>query len=254
MKHLAATVGLGPLLLLQGRYVKRSIPTLPEPPGERQGWVADYPATPLRLLMIGDSAAAGVGARHQAEALSGHLVKALAQASIPLSWRLHAQTGATTAHCLKQLRLATPQPYDVVVVSLGVNDLTTGCSVAHWIEQQAQLTHQLQQRFEARLILLSALPPIHLFPALPQPLRWYLGAQARRYNQALARWAAHRYPDCEYVRADFALNPQLMAHDGFHPGPALYAQWAQALAEKIRHHHRIGRFVRQIAPTRVAAL
>ena len=33
MKHLVATILLGPLLLLQGRHVRRVTPVLPEPPG-----------------------------------------------------------------------------------------------------------------------------------------------------------------------------------------------------------------------------
>ena len=37
MTHLFATIALGPLLLLQGRYVRRVTPRLPEPPGARQG-------------------------------------------------------------------------------------------------------------------------------------------------------------------------------------------------------------------------
>ncbi len=77
MKHLAATIALGPLLLLQGRHVRRVTPVLPEPPGPRQGRSGAGPA--LRLLILGDSAAAGVGASTQGEALSGQLVQTLAR-------------------------------------------------------------------------------------------------------------------------------------------------------------------------------
>jgi hypothetical protein len=33
---------------------------------------------------------------------------------------------------------------------------------------------------------LSGLPPMHRFPALPQPLRWYIGSRARDFDRALA--------------------------------------------------------------------
>ena len=76
MRHALATVLLGPLLLLQGRHVRRVTPTLPEPPGDRRGITGTGPE--LRLLILGDSAPADVGASHQSEALLGQLVSALA--------------------------------------------------------------------------------------------------------------------------------------------------------------------------------
>ena len=66
MTHWLLTLLLGPLLLYQGFRVRRNILLLPEPPGERTGTAGDGP--PLRLLVTGDSAAAGVGAAHQQSA------------------------------------------------------------------------------------------------------------------------------------------------------------------------------------------
>jgi lysophospholipase L1-like esterase len=79
---------------------------------------------------------------------------------------------------------------------------------------------------------MSALPPMHLFPALPQPLRAYLGAQARRYNVALQAFAAAT-EGCTWVTLDLSEDPAHMAQDGFHPGPSVYAAWAARLAALI---------------------
>lgn len=54
MLYPLSTLALGPLLLGQGRYVRRVTPRLPEPEGERQGVIGAGPA--LRLLILGDSA------------------------------------------------------------------------------------------------------------------------------------------------------------------------------------------------------
>jgi len=77
------------------------------------------------------------------------------------------------------------------------------------------------------------MPPIHVFTALPQPLRWYLGAAARRFDAALAAWAAAR-PGCEHVPLGVADGAAHLASDGLHPGPLLYHRWAAAVAECIR--------------------
>ena len=135
MKHLVATILLGPLLLLQGRHVRRVTPLLPEPPGPREGRQGAGP--PLRLLILGDSAAAGVGAPEQADALSGQLCARLGRC-FELDWKLVAQTGATTPDTLQTLASMPAERFDVVVTSLGVNDVTSGRSPKRWIAEQAR--------------------------------------------------------------------------------------------------------------------
>lgn len=233
MKHHLVTLGLGPLLLLQGLYVRRVTPRLPEPDGPRRGEAGQ--GAPLRLLIAGDSAAAGVGAQDQSEALAGHLVAALA-GHFQLSWALEAKTGNTTAQALAHLESLPAQPFDVVVTSLGVNDLTGGVRLRDWLAQQARLVELLRDKFGARHVFLSALPPMHLFPALPQPLRWYLGTRAARFNQHLGEWAPAQ-SRCRFLAPEFALDVAHMASDGFHPGPPAYAQWAKHLASEIRGAH-----------------
>ena len=230
MMHLAATVALGPLLLLQGRHVRRVTPVLPEAPGPRTGREGSGPL--LRLLILGDSAAAGVGAPTQRQALSGRLADALAP-RFETDWTLLARTGATTQDALAMLASLPLAAVDVVVISLGVNDVTAGLSPGRWIMQQAALVAQIREQFGAPQVLLSALPPMHRFPALPQPLRAWLGAQARRYNRALQTFAQET-PGCTWVPLDLPLGVGDMAADGFHPGPAIYAGWADKLAGHVQ--------------------
>ena len=81
--------------------------------------------------------------------------------------------------------------------------------------------------------MLSAIPPMQAFTALPNPLAWYLGRRAALLNHATRQWVSGR-SDCEFVESAFALEPELLAADGFHPGPAAYARWGAQLAERVR--------------------
>jgi lysophospholipase L1-like esterase len=229
MPYRLLALALAPLLVVQGRRVRRTTPRLPEPAGERAG-VAGAGA-PLRLLVLGDSAAAGVGAASQADALTGRLVARLA-ARHTVRWTLLARTGATTRATLATLAAQAPPPSDVVVVSLGVNDVTSGRAIAAWLRDLDALVSLLQARAGARHVLLSALPPMHAFPARPQPLRWCLGRRARHLDRALARWAARR-PGCEHVPHAFEMAAAHMASDGFHPGPPIYEAWSADLARRV---------------------
>jgi len=230
LRHALATIALGPVLLAQGRHVRRTTPLLAEPEGAREGITGSGPL--LRLLVLGDSAAAGVGARTQDDALSGQLAVTLAP-TFRLQWKLLAFTGATTADILGRLRQEAAADYDVVVTSLGVNDVTARLSLATWRRQQLELVDLLTRRFDTRRILLSGLPPMHRFPALPQPLRWYIGSRARDFDRVLAEVAASR-PGCEFLALGHEMmDASAMASDGFHPGPPIYALWAREAARRI---------------------
>src|SRR4051812_13042006 len=86
---------LAPILIYQGKGLRRRIPRLPEaaqPAGSAPG------ATPLlRLVVFGDSTAAGVGAKSHQDALAGLLGAVVAQQTgREVSWRAVARSGVTS--------------------------------------------------------------------------------------------------------------------------------------------------------------
>jgi lysophospholipase L1-like esterase len=226
----ALLLSLAPVLLAQGKYARAVTPRLREPPGEREGCAGSGPL--LRLLIAGDSAAAGVGVEHQQTALSGQLAAALAP-YFGLHWRLIAQTGYTTRDLLLRLAQEPAQTFDVAVLSLGVNDVTGAVRAGAWLARQRQLVRLLQQRFGVRRVVLSSVPPMHQLRALPQPLRAVLGARARRFNAGLAG-AVQSWRDCALLPMALPLDAEALASDGFHPGRATYREWALQLAEVVK--------------------
>jgi lysophospholipase L1-like esterase len=186
----------------------------------------------LSLLILGDSAAAGVGVSKQSLALSGQLVSALGS-DFQVSWKLIAQTGHTAKEVLAKLQAASPEKFDFVVTSIGVNDVTHGTKTKKWIDQQGQIIELLQSKFHSRYIVLSSIPPMHLFPALPQPLRWYLGVRAKQLNSALKNFVEGSNR-CEFVTTEYPLDAECMAADGFHPGALAYSIWGNHVAGIIR--------------------
>ncbi len=232
MVYWLTTAALSPLLLAQGLVARSKTPLLPEPPGERVG--SRGAGRSIRVLITGDSAAAGVGAPHQEQALLGQLVTRLAP-SCRVAWRLVAKTGATTSSTCASLAALNQEHFDVAVTSLGVNDVTGGATVSRWRSEQARLRALLRDRFKTRLIVVSGLPPGPLFPALPQPLRWHLGKRARQLNRSLQA-DVQQEADCAFVSLDVDGDPAMMASDGFHPGPPIYALWANQVSAEINEN------------------
>ena len=229
MRYELTTLALAPILAPQGIMTRLRTPRLPEPPGCRSGSAGAGPS--LRLMVVGDSSAAGVGAQHQDQALLGQLVARLAPA-FTVSWRLQAATGWTTAAALADLDDAAPGTFDVAVLALGVNDVTSFVGHRSWCRHQSELRTLLRDRYGVRRIIVSGLPPVHGFPALPQPLRWHLGRRASEFDRSLeAQIAAEA--DCRYLSLRFTSDAGLMAADGFHPGPGVYAEWGRRAAQLV---------------------
>ncbi len=176
---------LGPLLLIQELYVRRVTPRLPEPAGAREGEKGNGEI--LRLLIMGDSAAVGVGVSHQEMALSYRIVSNL-EKNYTVQWKIIAKTGGKTAGTIKHLEKRSPEIFDIALISLGVNDITSGTDPGEWIKMMDNVRELLKNRYRVRHILCSALPPIQFFPSHPQPLRWFLGLRAERFNRELRSW------------------------------------------------------------------
>ncbi len=222
-------VPLFPLLAIQGQSVKRSARFLPEPSGLRNGRAGRGPR--LRLLIAGDSSAAGVGAGTQSQALSGQLVTQLTK-RYAVEWRLEATTGYTTRDTIQRLQ-SISENFDVVVTALGVNDVTRAVTRRAFERYQAQLLELLTGPIGARQVVVTAVPQMARFPALPQPLAWFLGQQAARLDHRLQKVVAG-FPQASHLALDLPNDPALAAPDGYHPSPKTYAIWAKEIARVIR--------------------
>lgn len=240
--HLAAKIALGPLLLWQAQRVRRTTPRLPVAGGASAGEVGA--GAPLRLLVIGESTAAGVGAAHHGEALAGELAARLAaKLGQRVCWRALGENGATARRALRLLEDANDAPAELAVVALGVNDVLEQTSAARWRRDVTALVAALHARTDAREVILLEVPPLARFPALPRPLRDVLGRDARRLDAALARVAARLDASDRRVRHyRFAFDGarEFFAHDGFHPSARGYARWAELIADRLAREAAAG--------------
>ena len=228
---LALKIALSPLLVAQGVLTRRRLPRLPEPSGDRHGRVGQ--GARLRLLVAGDSSAAGVGVVTQDEALASQLAAALADAcGACVEWRLLAKSGLTTAQTLQLLQGEPTLQAELAVVVTGVNDVVDQIPSRRAVSARETLAGWLRREAGVQHVVFAPLPPIHHFPGLPQPLRWVFGADARRHNAAIARWVRARR-DVSLAEMQMPLNPEVMAADGFHPGEPAYRYCAQAIAQHI---------------------
>lgn len=220
----ALMAGLGPVLLAQGRDVRRRTPLLPTCPDVSE--TEPGAAPPLKLGLLGDSIVAGVGVQNQREGLCGRLAHHLARRTgRAVEWRTRGLNGARARDLV---HLSWEFEPDLLVVSVGVNDVLnlTGANTF-----RRHLQH-LSQRWPVPLVL-AGLPDFASYPSLPRPLRDVLAWRARRLQQAVPEpWVL--------FRLEGPMRPEDFSPDLFHPGPAGCDAWASALVEAIGDGHGLG--------------
>jgi lysophospholipase L1-like esterase len=228
----AIKLALVPLLITQAQWARRRAPTLPEAAGPREG-IAEGREPAIRLLLVGDSSAAGVGVATQSQALIGHMVRTLVDESgRSVHWRVIARSGASSLAALQLLEAAEAIPADVAVVALGVNDIVEQLPLRGVIRARGALLRQLRQRFGVAHTVFAPVPPLHQFPLLPDPLRSVAGREARALDARVARWAT-RHRAASHLPIEVKLTPELMSADGYHPGEPVYRESGEALARHI---------------------
>lgn len=197
----------------------------PEIPGVAGHW--------LRLVWLGDSTAAGVGAADAAATIPRVVAQRLGR---PVSQHVLAISGARVADVIEdQLpKVASFRP-DVVLISVGANDTT---HLTRRGEFRSRYTELLAGLPAGVRVVLLGVPDMGAPTRLAQPLRAIAGWQGRRLDAEVvkvARATGAAYVDIEGETGPaFRRDPgRYFAADDFHPNNEGYTLWADAVSEVL---------------------
>jgi lysophospholipase L1-like esterase len=225
-------------LMRQARRVRKRMPSLPEALGERSGLegAGDVPDL-VRLLVVGDSTAAGVGVTSMRDALPPQLAAILAvRRGCTVAWTVSARTGATASVTAEELVPAAPIEQDIAVVLVGVNDVLKMTPRQTWRASMDRLVDALEKHLRSGgQIVLSGLPNPWQFRAFPQPLRAVLAWHGRALDREV-RQIAKRREGVRHVAMPPVSWPEQFAEDGFHPNAAAYRALAAHFAAALTTH------------------
>jgi lysophospholipase L1-like esterase len=176
----AAAIGVG-VLAAQARMARRAIGRLHQVPPYQDGRFGPSTGTSIRLAVLGDSAAAGLGADAAADTVSGVIVRGVLSATgRPVLMTNHAVVGARSADLDRQVTRALSQRPHVAVIIVGANDVTNlvpiRVSVAHLVAQVQRL------RGAGCAVVVGTCPDLGTIRPVGPPLR----NVARRASRVLA--------------------------------------------------------------------
>lgn len=217
---------LAPYLFPQSRVILSHLPQLPEAEFDWHGAI-DGP-DPVRLLVLGDSTAAGVGVETIRDGLAGNLARALAaKIERGVTWTVIARSGATTSEVRNFfLGLASRQSFDYIFVTTGVNDVMQLRRKRAFAADLALIIEGLEKASPDATIMLAGIPRMENFTSLPDPLGTILGARAYRLNTA-AHAVLADHPDVVHTPPWPIETEGFFARDDFHPSAIGYRAWAE---------------------------
>jgi lysophospholipase L1-like esterase len=195
-------------------------------------------ASPLGLVLLGDSTALGVGVERVTDTVGGQLAALLADApggrrvelsSVAVSGSRSTDLGTQVARALVGARP------DVAVILVGGNDAVHFTPPGEAAEDLASAVRRLRAAGVA--VVVGTCPDLGSARAFAPPLRQLVGWQARRLAraQAAAVNAADGVPVdlAEQTGAVFRADAGTYCHDGYHPSADGYRVWAHALLPAV---------------------
>ena len=190
----------------------------------------------LRLALLGDSIAYGLGATRTADTPAARLAHHLAGAGFTATTRVFAVPGARSADLAGQVRGAATWRPDVAVLIVGANDLTRATPVDRAAAALRAAVRDLRAA-GAQVVVVPA-PDLSVVPHVPAGLRGLVqawSAQLRRAQVTATLIEGGQVAGLDAtIGAAFAQDPALFSPDRFHPSSAGYALIAQAIAPAVR--------------------
>jgi len=224
---------LAPVALFKGLGVRRTVPRLPPPRGRPRGQIGVGEAE-IRLLIIGDSSAAGVGADKVEDTLGSQLAAILNQASgKTVAWR---NAGANSAIAAQVRDHVVPhieeRNFTHVIIAVGTNDAKNFKTRSAFKKGFGGLLYAIHARWPDAEVFWSPVIAMPDVPALPASLGFILGLRAQIINAIGVQLCRER--NATAIPPLPVEGPEGFAIDGFHANALGYKHWAQHIARFIR--------------------
>ncbi len=191
---------------------------------------ADSP--PVRMVLLGDATALGVGVESVEDTVGGQLAHLLADAGARVAVSCVAVSGARCADLATQVARAQLGPRaNIAVILIGTNDATHLVRPGESATALATAVRRLRDAGTA--VVVGTCPDLGAVRAFAPPLRQIVGWYGRRIARAqasAARAAGAAVVDlATQIGPVFRADAGMLCHDGFHPSADGYRVLAYAL-------------------------
>ncbi|QIG44370.1 SGNH/GDSL hydrolase family protein [Nocardioides anomalus] len=223
------------VLRLEAQLARRAIGEAGDtPPPDATGWYGrGRPGPALKVVLLGDSSAAGYGVARVEETPGAQLASGLAErADRRVYLRAFARVGARSSDLQGQLDRALPIEPDVAVVLIGANDVTHRVLPAASVSALGEAVRRLRDAGVA--VVVGTCPDLGTVKPIPPPLKQVARAWSRRLAAAqtiaVLEGGGRTVSLGSILGPEFAAAPALLfGPDQFHPSAAGYRSLSAVL-------------------------
>jgi len=230
-------VGAYGLLLAEVKLARRWIGVPTSEPPRADGRYGDGSGTPIRLALLGDSIAAGIGVHDPLETPGAVIALGLSQTSgRPVQLTNVAKSGAESSDLERQVPLALAAEPELAIIMVGGNDVTHRIKPTLAVRSLQRAVRRLREA-DCEVVA-GTCPDLGTVEPIQQPLRW------------VARWASRQMAAAQTIAVveaggrtvsmgdilgpEFAARPgELFGPDRFHPSAEGYAAAAAVLLPSL---------------------
>jgi lysophospholipase L1-like esterase len=241
LEALAAAVlaGMGVLVVEALLSIRRGFLSAETAP-HADGTIGPAGAPLLRLAVLGDSTAAGVGVARVDDTIGRQLARRLVRAGYQVQVSTVAIAGSRSVDLGPQVSRAILGRPHVAVVLIGTDDTRRRFRPAVMTDEIAAALERMQRHDIP--VIVGTCPDLGAAPAWPRPLRWFLGWRGHRVAAAQrvgARNAGATVVDLDTsTGAIFRADPGTFSEDGCHPSADGYRLWTEALFPAVQQAAR----------------
>jgi lysophospholipase L1-like esterase len=220
-----------PFLYLQGQYVRRKIGLLPDAKGAKRG-ISGSGNEIVKMLVIGESTVAGLGARTHETALAGQFANFLsAKIGRRVEWLVIGKNGVTAQKTIELLvpQIPTGEKFDYIMLGVGGNDVLKLSSPRKWRRDALELIEIMREKFPDAIIFMTNAPAVHLSPVLPQPIKFILGNLSALHDKN-SREFLPKIKNVYYFHRPDDITEGFFA-DGIHPSEQGYTDWSRRMID-----------------------
>lgn len=224
---------LAPFLYLQGQYARRKIGQLPDAQGETAGRFDGGGEDAVKLLVIGESTAAGVGARTHEAALAGQFARFLSRKiGKTVNWHVIGKSGITVRETIHELVPKIPdEKFDYIMVALCGNEVLRLRSPRNFRRDMLEFLAIMREKNPEAVVFITNAPAIRLSPVLPQPIKFILGHLSALHDKNIREFTAPM-PNILYFPQPSEVVEDFFA-DGIHPSEKGYTLWSERMVETL---------------------
>jgi len=226
------------LLKTEARLARRTIGYADDRVPDATGWYGrGRPGPAIKMVLLGDSSAAGYGVPTVEETPGAIIGSSLAaQADRRVHLGVFSKVGAQSGDLAGQIDQALPTEPDAAMILIGANDVTHGVPIGVAVRLLEEAVRRLVDAGVA--VVVGTCPDLGTVQPIPQPLRF--GARVWSRRLAAAQTIAVVEAGGRSVSLGSILGPEfeaapamLFGPDRYHPSAAGYEAMAGVLVPSI---------------------